>query len=423
MDRLWLRRLVLVDERDREEEASSSGSRAAPSGMRSSATRYDMEFDEVLVVEGAGMSATASGVRSSCGAVESFVVQGSNSDVVKRAFFLHCRESAMQLADAQEVWYSVQCIYSWGFEGDGNDTSPCNLLQHLFSFGGPDEAKDMEERLVAVLDRSATRRGAVQLTLYRRTTDGTPDACCSVTMLPEWKECNKVFREQIVDFYGGRASQGSPWSRWLLSAERRLRVETLVRMDADGVDDILQWCALGSTASVNCSGCFPLSCKTWWYEVEGRRVSVFCVPKKERSGSRLGSSTAMTLTALKESAPDSAARHGGSSREEVELEVTTLRREVLELQATKASIREEIEVLLRELDCAREAVRHQECSLLTSARSTRHLLVSAHSSACAEHRSILSQVADCVDAYVQEGKEVNLCASCGSPISRPLPAT
>lgn len=314
----------------------------------------------------------------------SYVIQGSTF-LVRQKFARKIYEIACSEMKTKGIGYQLKRIFSWGHTS-------------LRANSGIDEIGVLDEDVLSSLEgiieesfnRSCTDKSIVLFSLYCHddSVEGwrkQPTHC--VMMLPSWKQSNKYLKQHIINFYSHLDYRNNLLKKWLTPS---VCIETLIHLEKDSLSEALHWCRLSSkTVCGNQCVLHPSSQS----ESLDRKM---CVISEDQ------------ITEREEHF--SLCSQGGSIEEIKSLkkkllsEVSSLQSEIKELQQTKAMLSVSIGPLLSEIKNARELAKKQELSFLVQSQDLRHLLAAAYSSAAAEHKSILSQISDAIDALLISGK-------------------
>lgn len=321
----------------------------------------------------------------------SYIIQGSTG-LVRQQFAdkvhkIACSE--LQIGE-KEIGFQLKRIFSWGYTSLGTNSGIAEI--HVL-----DEPvlSSLVQYIMEAFEQSCTDKSIVLFSLYHKNEclkcwEEKPKCC--VMMLPCWKQSNKFLKQHIINFYNHVDERNNLLMKWLTT---RVCIETFVHLKMDSMNEVLRWCQLGSKAVREDQ--YVVQSRNHDSEPNGSLNKISCLISEDES-----------MGNHKKDVEEGYCLRGNQDltdnlnllRNKLLSEVTILQSEVKELQETKTLLCMSIEPLLSEIKSAKDYAKQQELSFLVQSQDLRHLLSAAYSSAAAEHKSILSQITDALDAIL-----------------------
>eukprot|EP00796_Vickermania_ingenoplastis_P009710 gene9710-6806_t len=331
--------------------------------IRAESEMHLFRFDEIFHLKEDDLSVDC--IPSPLPALESqnlFLFQGSNEQLIKQRFTRKCleltRSALIRYADG--LSFTLRSLYSWGVVDvirDGNCSKPLVSCDSL-------EFKGLAGQIQSALGAKHIGSSATFFSLYR--SNGNPETtnpeCC----------CNNRFRDQLSELHNSNIIPPSFFSHFIGD---KVKVETLVSFFEDPAKEVSLWSRLG------CSSSYVQPITNFEYK-------------------RIGNNKSTAHEACKEDqlCDDPREKNAAMLKSKLLLQVDALQMQVRELSDEKERLTITVKSLLDTLRKAQQDLLERESTFLKNTQIARHLLSAAHSSACAEHRSILSQIATCADA-------------------------
>lgn len=306
-----------------------------------------------------------------------FVFQGTHRYQTIDRFLYRCKEILGTASQHSHWGFCINRVYSWGSKDALELASGTTLRNEEASSSHSLHClNDIDhEALLSIIHDETEKPSAQHAALVVRLTrsDLSAPTSCSVTLLPLWNKANHIFQQYIEDLY--HRNPKAHLLTYLQHSGHCIFSETVLGVTPDAFKCTNVWCTLTSKAEI-VQASQPL-----FQVIDGHP------PLREVEPSQRA---AMCLCA---------------THTNLQSELAALASEVSRMKQTRDWLSESIQSLLQSLEDARQQLYLQEMSLKEESRVVRQLLSLTHATAAAEHRSILSQIAAAVDAYVPTAKE------------------